>query len=167
MARTVLDSWAHTFVTDLGSDGAWVPFDRAVFRHRQQLEGFLARGLTYSSLAGAIDRAGGRRPDGRSYTDKQLNTALRRARRYAENSKQASVPAPSPMPEWPRPLRPTDATERISARRPGVSSQSSAGGSSPNTVSPLPSHILSGDLDQDLSDEDISAALARIRRADP
>lgn len=167
MARADLDGWAQIFVTDLGSDGAWVPFDRAVFRHRQQLDSFLARGLTYSSLAGAIDRAGGRRPDGRSYTGKQLNTALRRARRYEENSDKTCVPAPSPMPERQRLQRQTDATEQISQRRPHVSFQPEAGNSSPTTVSPLPNHTISSDLGQDLSDDDISAALAQIRRADP
>lgn len=166
MAWADLNSWAHIFVADLGSDGAWVPFDRAVSRHRHQLEDFLGRGLTYSSLAGAIDRAGGRRPDGRSYTDKQLNTALRRARRYAEN-KSAAPPTPSPKPEQPRPQRPTATAEQMSTHGRRVHIQKAAENITKNAA--LPSVIQTGadDLNQELSNEDIRAALARIRRADP
>ncbi|MCJ2005855.1 hypothetical protein [Methylobacterium sp. J-092] len=80
MVRVELDGWARDFAADHGCDDVTVPFDRMVLRHLPRIEALLARGLTFTTLAHAVTRAGVQRKDGRAYSDKQFNMAVRRAR---------------------------------------------------------------------------------------
>ncbi|WP_419829834.1 hypothetical protein [Methylobacterium sp.] len=169
MMQTDLDEWAKEFASDLGSDNARVPFDRVISRHRLRLDGFIAHGLTYATLAKAITRAGGRRPDGTPYSDKQFNSALRRAQRSARDADAPSPPPPSPASK-PTPRHPpNNALRRRMDRAPQKPVVPPA--TPPATaLHPPPSNsafIRPTDQDRDLSDEDIRAALLRIRRADP
>ena len=167
MVRTDLDRWARDFAADHGCDDVTVPFDRMVLRHLPRIEALLARGLTFTTLAHAITRAGVQRKDGRAYSDKQLNMAVRRARSHTS----ASSPSPSLQPRSP-PMAATRAATEVVSRRPRGRAASSPRPvdwptsdlphpSSPQTTPPAVG------LDQDLSSEDIRAALRRIRRADP
>lgn len=165
MVRAELDGWARDFAADHGCDDVTIPFDRVVLRHLPRIEALLTRGLTFTVLAHAITRAGVQRKDGRAYSDKQLNTAVRRAR------SQESMTSPSPRPRSPPAAAPRATTEVVS-RRP-----SDQAASSPRQVDPPTSDLPhppstrttppAVGLDQDLSSEDIRAALQRIRRADP
>ncbi|MCJ2098617.1 hypothetical protein [Methylobacterium sp. E-046] len=167
MVRAELDGWARDFAADHGCEDVTVPFDRVVLRHLPRIEVFLTRGLTFTVLAHAITRAGVQRKDGRAYSDKQLNTAVRRAR-Y-----QASMTSPSPLPRSPPVAAPRATTEVVSRRlrdraaatptpRPTIQSTSDLTQPSPDRTAPPVA-----DPDKELSSEDIRAALQRIRRADP
>lgn len=167
MVRVELDGWARDFAADHGCDDVTVPFDRVVLRHLPRIEAFLDRGLTFTGLAQAITRAGVQRKDGRAYSDKQLNTAVRRARSQATVRPQPTRPRPGPTA---KPRVPSKGVmEQLDQR---VGSTPVAQPTIPFTES-LP-HLPAGretrsadDRDQDLSDEDIRAARQRIRRTDP
>lgn len=167
MVRVELDNWARDFAANHGWDDVTVPFDRVVLRHLTRIEAFLDRGLTFAVLAKAITRAGVQRKDGRAYSDKQLNTAVRRARSQAKVRAQSTRPRPIPTS---KPRVPSE----------GVTQQlDQPVGSTPVAQPTLPfteslPRLPAGretrsanDHDQDLSDEDIRAARQRIRRTDP
>ena len=156
MVRAELDGWAKDFAADHGCGDVTVPFDRVVLRHLPRIEAFLARGLTFTVLAHAITRAGVQRKGGLAYSDKQLNTAVRRARSQASVIPSSSRPRPAPMAA---PGAPTGTASMPRSTRPLISN-------GPHPPSDRTAHS-TADLDQDLSDEDIRAARQRMRRADP
>lgn len=76
-----IDQWARKFAADLiiGSDR--VPFDRVVRRHLDDINQLRGAGLTWSSLAAALERAGAVRNGGRPYSPDQLRADVSRLKR--------------------------------------------------------------------------------------
>jgi len=168
MTRSELAIWAKAFAADLGSNDARVPFDRVVRKHLAGLEALLAGGLTFTTIATAISRAGGARPNAGLYTDKHLWTALRRARARPQLEKRLRS-APSRSEKRPSPLRGEPAV--APARRIVAGDGESASPPSSPRVKAGQSHQRlenprNTDSSGDLSNEDILAALDRVRRAD-
>jgi hypothetical protein len=76
-----IDLWARKFAADLiiGSDR--VPFDRVVRRHLDDINQLRDAGLTWTSLAAALERAGAVRHGGRPYSPDQLRADVSRLKR--------------------------------------------------------------------------------------
>ena len=146
MDKGEIDQWLEGFVTDLTVGNERVPLERVV---AARLDGFVSlreQGLTWRALASLVARAGGRRKDGKLISGDQLRVVVSR-----HLSRRSALQAKSPAP--------------VPRRRPGlkpvIRGASSGIGSRPNRPSPvLPAAV----DDKDLSDNEIAAALARIKK---
>lgn len=78
MNKTKVDEWAKSFVADLRIGDEAVPLDRVIARHLVMLNELHQYGLTWSSIASIIARAGGRRANGRPISPDQLRADVSR-----------------------------------------------------------------------------------------
>ena len=147
MDKGEIDQWLEGFVTDLTVGNERVPLERVV---AARLDGFVSlrkQGLTWRALATLIARAGGRRKDDKLISGDQLRVVVAR-----HLSRRSALQAEPPSP--------------VGRRRPGLKpiarSASSGAGSRPNRPSPVTTGAAD---DKDLSDNEIAAALARIKKA--
>jgi hypothetical protein len=91
---TKLDStaWAQSFAADLTVLGERVPFERAMRPHVAMIDALLAQGLTWTSLARILFRAGATRGNGRAYSGDHLRVARTRIKVAQGKKSSASLP---------------------------------------------------------------------------
>lgn len=171
MTRKDLDQWAQRFSTDLGTGGGRAPFDRIVRHHHTEIQRLLDAHLTFPTLAAALARVGAVRANGRPYSSDQLYMAVRRAASSLEHrperasamkmksgSQSAEVALPSLLTK--NGDRPASADQRFMAAPAPL-----AGASVPKESAQRSNAASSNqETHRDLTDEDVRAALKRIRR---
>lgn len=170
MTRKELDQWAQRFSTDLGTGIERAPFDRIVRHYHSEIQRLLDAHLTFVTLAAALARAGAVRADGRPYSPDQLYVAVRRAAsspgrqraRASASEKQVKLRNVDDRTSMPR-------RNRSGGVPPTEDQVFGPGGGAPvletsarrfDAISSTP------ETNRDLTDEDISAALRRIRKPD-
>lgn len=160
MKRETLQQWAQRFVADLCIDGEYVSFDGTIRKHRETILRFRAERLKAKSVLRAITQAGGRREDGHPYSEGQFRIAVSRIKREIDGSAHENAGAERSQ------LR----HKRTVARRPEKHRLA--------PLSPLPDHqrkpsVTTQDLPSskpaamstlDVSANDITAALSRLKR---
>jgi hypothetical protein len=90
-----IDQWAQKFAADLIIGADRVPFDRVVRRHLDDINRLRGTGLTWASLAAALERAGAVRSGGRPYTPDQLRADFSRLKRRRNLT--AHLPRPASL----------------------------------------------------------------------
>jgi hypothetical protein len=88
-----IDQWARKFAADLIIGTDRVPFDRVVRRHLDDINKLRSTGLTWASLAAALERAGALRSGGRPYSPDQLRADVSRLKRRKNLTAHLARPA--------------------------------------------------------------------------
>jgi hypothetical protein len=169
MARKELDQWAQRFSIDLGTGVERAPFDRIVRHYLFEIQHLLDAHLTFVTLAAALSRAGAVRANGRPYSPDQLYVSVRRAVSALDRQRtRSSAPenqvklrnANNCPPSPPRSRSGGVPATEVHAFKP--SSGAFVPETSARRFDAPPSTI---EKNRDLTDEDISAALRRIRKS--
>lgn len=157
-----LKSWAEKFVAELTVGGERVPFERILAHHLDEVAKLRSTsGLTWRSIATLLTRAGARRADGGVISADQLRVGHARLLRHAEEAARRPTRAHSKRARPQRALASVDAS--LTALSP---------------TKPLPAQarirgepqleLTQSDPDrEDVSDDEIALALARLTKLPP
>ena len=143
-------SWAEDFTAELIGGGEHVPLDRVVARRADAFAELRHLGMTWRGIAQLLVRAGARRADGGLISSDQLRVS------YARVSQKETAPSDQrpKRPAQPRPASTADNAPPLAA-------------SLPRSLQNIESVDPRAAGSQDVSDNEIEAALARLSKIGP
>lgn len=160
MDKVSIQLWAERFVAALEVGGERVPLDRVIAAHFDELQTLRASGLTWRGIAAILTRAGGRRANGRPISPDQLRADLSRlAKRRAAATATPPLPSSSSVLMT---LPPSTPVEPRPPAQPQARSRPTATASLMPPASQAP--LIRSAGAKEVSDTDIAAALARLKR---
>jgi len=154
--------WAEKFVAELTVGGERVPFERVLAHHLDEVANLRSTsGLTWRSIAALLTRAGARRADGGVISADQLRVGCARLLRHAEEAVHKPANAPSKR------ARPQRAREPVDPPLARPSPTKPLPAQTGNRAPPQPGGSQSDPDRDEVSDDEIALALARLTKLPP